>query len=624
MFCCTFYSYKGGVGRTLSLANVAVQLAISGKKVLVVDFDLEAPGLETLPPFQNAINRPGVIDFVTSFMRSNVVPDARDFISSSQIDFEGKSFSIDIMPAGVGDSGYSQAYSAIEWAALYQKQDGFLLMEDLRQQWADLGYEYVFLDSRTGHTDVGGVCTRQLPDLVVVVFFPNLQNLEGLKQIVPEIRQSTAREFPVELLFVASRVPKLDDEHGVLSGLLNNFQGALEYQDNELLILEQYDSLSLLEQEIFVQSRPRSGLAKQFRQLAHYVTRVNLQDPDGAAGFLRATFEELRAEEANSAPSLAEDQYVLNIKLKRVGIYHPDDSYIHYLLARVAYINRELLEASVHLDKCINFQGRTRVSEGVPQNLIINAHRFRLRLATELDAVENVKESALAILNEPGARENAIIDAIGAAANVAPEIIPPLASLPALNHAQPKSLLSLARRLVWSQATNEISASLIEIALEQAPKIEDISYEDVSTMQLPLISTGRFELAFRIFESLQSEEAGRLDTLFNSAMAKWGRDKKPDIDFFWVVLQAFDSQQSHGSANALQCKALVHGVLGQIPEMLSCLEGSRRAIDGIGHLEFSCWNYRNVPPQDFIEHLSAIRKFVIDNGDQPEFLSAHP
>src|SRR5262245_29153629 len=42
----TFYSWKGGVGRTMALANVAVQLARMGSTVLVVDWDLEAPGLD--------------------------------------------------------------------------------------------------------------------------------------------------------------------------------------------------------------------------------------------------------------------------------------------------------------------------------------------------------------------------------------------------------------------------------------------------------------------------------------------------------------------------------------------------------------------------------------------------
>ncbi len=42
----TFYSYKGGVGRTMALANVAVLIAQWKYKVLIVDWDLEAPGLE--------------------------------------------------------------------------------------------------------------------------------------------------------------------------------------------------------------------------------------------------------------------------------------------------------------------------------------------------------------------------------------------------------------------------------------------------------------------------------------------------------------------------------------------------------------------------------------------------
>ena len=41
----TFYSFKGGVGRSLAVMNVAYTLAGRGRHVLVVDMDLEAPGL---------------------------------------------------------------------------------------------------------------------------------------------------------------------------------------------------------------------------------------------------------------------------------------------------------------------------------------------------------------------------------------------------------------------------------------------------------------------------------------------------------------------------------------------------------------------------------------------------
>ena len=42
----TFYSYKGGVGRSMALANVAECFYLQGLKVLMIDWDLEAPGLE--------------------------------------------------------------------------------------------------------------------------------------------------------------------------------------------------------------------------------------------------------------------------------------------------------------------------------------------------------------------------------------------------------------------------------------------------------------------------------------------------------------------------------------------------------------------------------------------------
>lgn len=75
----TFYSYKGGTGRTMALANVACLLAErvgTQQSVLVVDWDLEAPGLHRfLPPRlvpQNASTdlgldaTPGLIDIFTT------------------------------------------------------------------------------------------------------------------------------------------------------------------------------------------------------------------------------------------------------------------------------------------------------------------------------------------------------------------------------------------------------------------------------------------------------------------------------------------------------------------------------------------------------------------------------
>ena len=66
----TFYSFKGGTGRTMALANVAWILAANGKRVLIADWDLESPGLHRFfQPFMDANvgERPGIVDFVRRY-----------------------------------------------------------------------------------------------------------------------------------------------------------------------------------------------------------------------------------------------------------------------------------------------------------------------------------------------------------------------------------------------------------------------------------------------------------------------------------------------------------------------------------------------------------------------------
>ena len=66
----TFYSFKGGVGRTMALANVAWRLANRhGLNVIAVDFDLEAPGLHHffgVDEVQRSGSR-GVADFIAEW-----------------------------------------------------------------------------------------------------------------------------------------------------------------------------------------------------------------------------------------------------------------------------------------------------------------------------------------------------------------------------------------------------------------------------------------------------------------------------------------------------------------------------------------------------------------------------
>ncbi|MBB4710999.1 hypothetical protein BJ965_000881 [Streptomyces luteogriseus] len=144
----TFYSYKGGAGRTMALANTAWILASSGKSVLVVDWDLDAPGLDGfLHPFLSESrlrSTPGVLELVsrsTQFMlqaldmakqmrpieRDSELSAAADAWTSGGIALNSCLIQVDwafpaggqlyYLPAGTKNKGYLSAFSQFDWKA---------------------------------------------------------------------------------------------------------------------------------------------------------------------------------------------------------------------------------------------------------------------------------------------------------------------------------------------------------------------------------------------------------------------------------------------------------------------------------------------------------------------------
>ncbi len=244
MYVTTFYSYKGGVGRTLALINVAYELAASGQRVLVVDFDIEAPAIHSGTWGKSGEGRsregdrarsthPGIVEYVGRFIETMRAPRAEDHIvDATPADCPGE---IALMPSGALNDEYERRLETIDWNELYLKYDGYVMFEDLRKQWEMLGYDYVLLDSRTGFTDAGGICTRHLPDAVVMMFRPDDQSLDGTASVADSIRNERPApgRDPVRLHFVMAAIPDVDDEDGILDDLRKRFRRQLKI-DEEL------------------------------------------------------------------------------------------------------------------------------------------------------------------------------------------------------------------------------------------------------------------------------------------------------------------------------------------------------------------------------------------------------
>jgi Mrp family chromosome partitioning ATPase len=186
----TFYSYKGGVGRTFALVNVAAQLAMWGYRVLCVDWDLEAPGLDSV--FNDCYNsipddsprKAGLVGIIGGL--TGKIEIAHDEVHeimapaiASYSPHVDEAWNLDILFAGpVHRLDYAQRVTSIDWNRLYAKSNLGRKLEAWRA-WTRARYDFVFVDSRTGFSDTGSICTMHLPDILVVLFTSSDQSRAG-------------------------------------------------------------------------------------------------------------------------------------------------------------------------------------------------------------------------------------------------------------------------------------------------------------------------------------------------------------------------------------------------------------------------------------------------------------
>ena len=202
----TFYSYKGGTGRSMAVANIgcllAQRAANSSQRVLVVDWDLGAPGLHRFfsrgTEHAGNMDRPGVIEYfrdLWELLRRK--PELYEGIVSAQgwevlertlplDDYLVKNVEpsvpgLDLMKAGRMDAQFAELVNSFDWVSFYEEFGSAI--EAFRELLTER-YAYCLVDSRTGFTDISGVCTMLLPEKLVGVFTPNRQSLYGLLELV--------------------------------------------------------------------------------------------------------------------------------------------------------------------------------------------------------------------------------------------------------------------------------------------------------------------------------------------------------------------------------------------------------------------------------------------------------
>jgi cytochrome c-type biogenesis protein CcmH/NrfG len=345
----TFYSYKGGVGRSMALMNVAYTLAGRGRHVLVVDMDLEAPGLSGFLHRSEELAEPEAAhpkDILTLLgeaaralraggaaeeMAQRLPPLAHYIRAVAEKRLEalqpklGKLGRLDVLGTDLARD-YLGRLAQLDLKDL--PQDRLIALSRLLHHYfkaqrfphrpfgvetfeppLQTSYDYVLVDSRTGITEIGGLCVGPLADRLVVITGLNDQNVHGtldfLKEagIQPEPRPKDDQPWddadtvgaastdnpslgPKPTILVASPVPA----------------GEITYKRHRLGELEKligihpvslsYHPLMALMETVFVRDYPEEYLAGEYKRLATNLMAQVGDDPQRLAAESRVLWYE--------------------------------------------------------------------------------------------------------------------------------------------------------------------------------------------------------------------------------------------------------------------------------------------------------------------------------------------
>ncbi|HMY16255.1 MAG TPA: P-loop NTPase [Polyangium sp.] len=192
----TFYSFKGGVGRTTALVSCALQLAGRGERVAVLDLDLEAPGLG---PLLGVETERGVVDLIVDHIATDTIDLDQSYAAPQNLD-PTTAGNIDVFPAGRLDRGFLEKLarldftSASPWGNEQEIPVRKALVDLLSRIRKELKPKWILLDARAGFHDLAGMSLHGLAHADVLVTRASEQAYQGLDLTIRALGKRKAQD----------------------------------------------------------------------------------------------------------------------------------------------------------------------------------------------------------------------------------------------------------------------------------------------------------------------------------------------------------------------------------------------------------------------------------------------
>ena len=190
-----FHSVKGGVGRSTALAITAVDLASRGHNVLVIDLDLEAPGLGSMLLSRDEMPDYGVVDWFAS-LAAGAETDAMVPDMAGPSPFTSNRAVVDVVPARGKSPGDYLAKLARAYMPGSANRDyagyGFARKTDLlvSRLCERRPYDVVLIDARAGLHETSASLLRGLGARVLLFGTESDQTFDDFEILFAALRES--------------------------------------------------------------------------------------------------------------------------------------------------------------------------------------------------------------------------------------------------------------------------------------------------------------------------------------------------------------------------------------------------------------------------------------------------
>lgn len=208
-----FYSIKGGVGRSTALAATAWRLAQDGKRVLILDLDLESPGLTTTLLPSERQPQYGITDWLVEDLVNNGNVIFESMVATSTLAHDGEIY---VVPAHGADPGEYLSKLGRVWmpkvsdAGIHESWTARLkrLIEALEARYEP---DVVLLDSRAGIDEIASSCVTSLgANLVLMFALEGEQTWSGYRVLFKHwLRSGGTSAIRTRLQIVGAMIPEL-------------------------------------------------------------------------------------------------------------------------------------------------------------------------------------------------------------------------------------------------------------------------------------------------------------------------------------------------------------------------------------------------------------------------------